>query len=203
MNAAAVSCYRQDEMATAYSTLIDAFRQLRANCDDCSENHSIGNDGNFPAFSGVYCIEPTRVDLSSLIYNGAFLITDEIPCKSRSVAAILLFNVALVQHQQGMKHGESSYMERALKFYEMSVRLLDNFAESRTLTVLLAALYNNMKNIHESFFQSSLARQVTKELSELLHWMHLHSSVSEEELAFFEASLFLSALTSMSAAPAA
>lgn len=203
MNSAAASCYHQGELAAAHSILISALRQLRASCDCCNNIHTDVGKGNFPASSGIYYVEPPGDDLPLHIFDGAFLVTDDVPYTNWSVATILLFNLGIFHHQDGLKSGSSISMQKALSFYEKSLRLLDELSGSTSLTLMLAALYNNMKSIYETFFLRSKARQMSSNLSELLHWMQSHSSVSEEVIGFFRASLFFSSVTTVSAAPAA
>jgi hypothetical protein len=207
LNTIAASCYREGDDFAAMSILMDALRELKTFCDardqmDVEMIDAYENEKGFHPFSGFYSVIPKDND-DEQVYNGLFLITDDVPSTSWSVGAVLLFNAGLLHHREGIRSGKSEPMARAVQFYKKSIRLLEEFAESETLTVMLAAIYHNMKHIHDTFFQSKQAQKMIHCLAELFNWMEEDTSVSKEALGFFRASLFYSTLTKGTAAPAA
>jgi hypothetical protein len=207
LNTVAASFYRDGNEHAALSILMDTLRNLKTFCDardqmDVEMIDAYENEKEFHPFSGIYSVNPKEKE-DEQVYNGLFLITDDVPSTSWSVGAVLVFNAGLLHHREGIRLSKSESMARAVKFYKKSIRLLEEFAESETLTVMLAAIYHNMKHIHDAFFQTKQAQRMVNCLAELFNWMEEDTSVSKEAIGFFRASLFYSTLTKGTGAPAA
>lgn len=89
------------------------------------------------------------------MYHRPFLIDSDTSTNSIEVhdtgeiSATLLFNLALVHHEAGMRLGNSSLLRKALKVYEHGLQYLRNASKS---LVLMAALCNNRLNLLITYF---------------------------------------------------
>lgn len=87
------------------------------------------------------------------LYDGAFLLANDIPMTFSATVGVLLFNVAMMQHrslqqQQNSGASKNESYDRILCIYEQSLNLLQQQSMySKTIQIILAATYNNMAHI--------------------------------------------------------
>lgn len=79
----------------------------------------------------------------------------------RTVSSVLLYNMGLSFHAEGLRKGNTAAMSRAFEFYRHSMMLLgrEDRPERRTgPLLLLAALANNMAHVSACFFRHDRTR---------------------------------------------
>ena len=86
-----------------------------------------------------------------------------LPGSEHAVPSVLLYNMALSFHTEGIRKGSAVAMARAYEFYRHSVLLLeragiDAVQQGRGRTLLLAALANNMAHVSASLFHHNRTR---------------------------------------------
>ena len=140
-------------------------------------------------------------DVTSLVtlYDRAFdfpaLGDDEVDFTSQQsktrLAAILLYNLGLSYHREGVRLGVSVELKTALKFYREAYMVLKSaWAKSdfKEVFVLLLALLNNMACIHASLWD-------TKDTHQCINWMNRaiasrqRAILSKEDYTFFSLNL--------------
>jgi hypothetical protein len=143
------------------------------------------------------------------IYNGAFLLTNDIPIARDETAAVLCFNLAMMLHREGLKVGKTSALREAMQLYQESFSLLGHDAnqlcyhKSIVVIVLTAAICQNMAHIYGLFLSMDKAKDIVDRLSELVVFMDSEQLIDQEDLEFFQISAFSLRSASLRAAPAA
>jgi hypothetical protein len=122
--------------------------------------------------------------------------------------AVLLYNMAVANHQLGLKLGVSSKISRALHLYQLSLTTLENLAEDSgfdgALLLLLCGLYNNMGHCHAFFFERHDTVCCIEWLQTILHAEEFATEfICEEEYDFFSQYLLLRSDEKLCVAPAA
>ena len=113
------------------------------------------------------------------IYENAFLVSD---CAKNymhpsayedHVAAVLMYNTALMCHRQGIQNGNFVMLERALFMYEMAASTLQQdtaySGDNDIDDLFMLALINNMGHIHSHTFRHEKSRFCQKVLEDLIH----------------------------------
>jgi hypothetical protein len=111
-----------------------------------------------------------------MIYDRAFdfpaLNDDEVDFTSQQsktrLAAILLYNLGLSYHREGVRLGLSADLNMALKFYREAYMVLKSAwvkSDFKEVFVLLLALLNNMACIHAAIWDS-------KDTHQCINWMN-------------------------------
>jgi tetratricopeptide (TPR) repeat protein len=126
-------------------------------------------------------------------YNHAFDISSNITTEMRGISesimpTVLLYNMGLAYHGKAVRSGSSSEFHQALKFYQMSLHVLqDNPAlhYQDMLHILCLALLNNMGYIHSHFYEWSEMKQCHIILESRLVSTFKHSKDLAEENVFF------------------
>ncbi|CAB9509463.1 expressed unknown protein [Seminavis robusta] len=107
------------------------------------------------------------------------------------VASILLYNLGLSYHREGVRNGKSADLTMALKFYREAYMVLKSaWAKSdfKEVFVLLLALLNNMACIHAYMSDG-------KETHQCINWMNRaiaskqRAILSKEDYTFFSLNL--------------
>ncbi|CAJ1947843.1 unnamed protein product [Cylindrotheca closterium] len=86
--------------------------------------------------------------------------------------ACILFNTAILHHQESIKTGSSACLDRAAQLYEASIRLVGKFPttvasfNNNTISLLALAASNNLAQIE---FQKGLLDQASTRLQVLKH----------------------------------
>lgn len=103
--------------------------------------------------------------------------------------AVILYNLALVNHNIGVRLGISAALPHALRLYEMALDSLGNVTNIVESHKLLLAILNNMGNIYTNFFDHAHNAQCLNKLRQALSLPN-HSIAMDEDYIFF----FLNAL---------
>lgn len=138
------------------------------NCEFLPE-HTIVNQTSCSNFAGIsFCQD-------DYMFKGAFVLGDDIPLQTNAASAVVLYNLAQLTHQIGIKTGKSESMKKSLSIYAMSLRLLETSAslleESDTLVFLLAALHVNIGQLLKVYFQVEKAKQFLSKFEEIVLWI--------------------------------
>jgi hypothetical protein len=148
------------------------------------------------------------------IYDGAFLLTNDIPVQLQETCATLLFNLALVHHKLGLTRNNRD-LWKAEMLYHQVIQVLEASGYMQTcvgLQVMIAAAYHNIGQIYlESPIHSGgggeAATQMFQKLHVLLVTVHdmLDRGVATgrmtartnmvEDLKFFNSSLYCARLS--------
>jgi hypothetical protein len=222
LNAAAVAHFQLGEFEFASHILKMALRQLQLMC---TFYQSVGMYGYwYESIKQVsYCYSDFFADIDrsaaphcaytvrplchrddTEIYDGAFLVSSDGPIALAETGAVLLFNIGLVDHLQGLQTGRSQYFEKALRMYEQSTSLLESVEPDTGLLLLLsAALLHNISQIYSTHFEMSLARDTAQKLAVVVECMEGEERISDDDFAFFHASVFFSKVNDYRCAPAA
>jgi hypothetical protein len=122
---------------------------------------------------------PNMQSDSNYIYNQPFLLADNFAAHGSMesmlpfYSAVLLFNIALACHQQGLLGKESS-LKRASHLYRMSLHLLENFSHRTTaattaaIAVLTVATLNNKAQVQFELCDYKHSHHCLLALSKLL-----------------------------------
>ena len=66
-----------------------------------------------------------------------------------TVSAVVLYNMALINHNRGIQRGRASLLKKALRLYRMSLEILfKSDFHSQDVNLLLLALFNNAAQIY-------------------------------------------------------
>jgi hypothetical protein len=186
LHSTALQHYQQGAFDVAKEAFGQVLNQLKSVCADFDDEHEDSQSPNtFHAAPlheqyykslpcDMYCIEP-KEDLHSNeeIFRGAIRLANDIPVDVQSVAAATIYNLALIHHIDGLAQNKSSLLVKALEFYKRSLYVIEQQCdrESVALTIVTAALYHNMTQIHSFLFHVEEARDMIYNLSELTSWM--------------------------------
>ncbi|KAL3935769.1 MAG: hypothetical protein SGBAC_008782 [Bacillariaceae sp.] len=111
----------------------------------------------------------TRNDL--FVYQSALVLPESpLPLQETQgmtfYCAVILFNTAVLHHQEGMRTGSSVSMDRATKLYQASLHLVWKIdpATNNTLSLIILAAWNNLVQIE---FEYGLVNQAGTRLQVL------------------------------------
>ena len=138
--------------------------------------------------------EPLSSEIASQgahsMYNRAYILSEHQDSCSlqvkhqQSTCGILLYNIALMNHNIGIHWGVSAALSQALRLYQASLESLDDqrWRESIDIQKVKLAILNNMGNIHAHLFQFEKTQKCLNKLR-----MALTSMVEmlDEDITFF------------------
>ena len=180
--------------------LIQGLQELKALIE--SEDGLHGDDPICPRSFSVQLLHPESsmteptADSAQEIFHGAFLFdtSENDVSQCSNVAAVMLYNLGLLNHRKGLEFGMSAHVKAALQFYERSHALLQQQqAEARThqgetlhhsVHILAAALLVNMAHACNYFYETKKAAIVFRELAR-----HVEDIMDVEALAYFKMAL--------------
>lgn len=136
--------------------------------------------------------EPLSSEIASQgahsMYNRAYILSEHQDSYQQSTCGILLYNIALMNHNIGIHWGVSAALSQALRLYQASLESLDDqrWRESIDIQKVKLATLNNMGNIHAHLFQFEKTQKCLKKLRMAL----LEPSTSmvemlDEDITFF------------------
>jgi hypothetical protein len=121
------------------------------------------------------------------MYAQALVLADVEHCKE-VVIAVVLYNMALTMHDRAIARDTSSLLTVALKFYGMSVAIIqghDDIYINASAYWLLLALYTNMAQIHLSQVCSDELSHCLENIQTLLEADKLAQAIDGDDYAFF------------------
>lgn len=181
-------------------------------CSVRVETSSANNDGDGENDGSVAFITPTQEQDSVLtFYDRAFTFLNhenmdfDSPENKSSMTAMVLYNMALAHHRQGIKLGRSKDLAVAMQFYRMAHSVLDqvkNVVGIEVHLLLLMALLNNMGHIHASTYNIEQTQRCIAWLKRAL--CSRHAAVLEaDDFTFFLAFVKIVPSDAFKFAPAA
>lgn len=168
-----------------------------------------------PLSSRIYSVQPIRdtritnkeLDMYNGIYNGAFLLANDIPIAIPETVGVLSYNLGLIFHREGVQQGRTSILYKALRLYERSLSILNNSQmnilnhSSMVIVALTAAICCNMAHIYSLF--SIKPNGIDDRLAQLVTCLEGETTISQEDKEFFQLSVYFLKSASLNAAPAA
>jgi hypothetical protein len=165
-------------------------------------------------------VKDRQDNLTTAIYNRAFLLYKDGPQNSRLTAAVLLFNHALSCHLYSVSSGDSQALNQALFLYTHAYHIvlqenyilqhsipalcLQDRSYTRLVVLLTAALCHNMAAVHGDFWNFSEARFLRCQLAQVIHWEGSRFSRMEtDDFVFFHLGIFFAIIDDFRIAPAA
>jgi hypothetical protein len=237
LNTTAIAAYESGENECAATKLIEALRLLptvlsKGNMADTrmvdaetNQHETLPKEQNQYGDSSVYSVHPKYACSQDTIikslciaddyhhgcmYRGAFVNSSEY--EANESTAIMLYNLALVMHTEGMKRNRVSALYRADSFYRQAVGFLmtasNNYKKSFSLPsiyVLIGAIQTNLSQIANELYQSSHAANETTvdQLVQLILRMEDENSIRRQDIEFFQRAVTFISLTNLDLAPAA
>lgn len=141
---------------------------------------------------------------SSLIlnFNHALILTPEARDHDL-LSAVVVYNMAFINHSRAMERGISSLMTDALQLYEIATSVIISKPDiEESCHFVLLALYNNMAQIHSAFFRSAEMCECIEASRIILMSASPLSFPNEADLYFFSLNAMLQ-VEGISLAPAA
>lgn len=137
----------------------------------------------------------------------------DVPCHCAATATVVLFNMGLIHHAEGLLSGCADKCRRAITFYKQAYSILsqqeDLLSASSTLLLVACALLYNLSHCYTVAFVDTVQAQIfSRELRRLLEWTTAQSEcayISPRDLEFFNSSLMFAdiKIQNCKAAPAA
>jgi hypothetical protein len=114
------------------------------------------------------------------MYRQAFLVqVDALSSDDDSaLSAVVLFNMALLHHTQGLTDGKSEALERANRLYSMAVDIVLVFESPKGTCLLLLALYNNLAHLSSLLFRTD---EMIDRLEQMRRILSTDGLLSEEK----------------------
>jgi hypothetical protein len=116
-----------------------------------------------PTFLSGIPIRPHCHDKGLLALYDRALIFDECVSKDQSpqvLSAVIIYNMGLMHHIQGINLGLSKFFSRAYKFYQISLDVLEKDGLYEKIDPLIClALFNNMAHAAAHLFRTDDMRQ--------------------------------------------
>ena len=114
------------------------------------------------------------------VYQGALIFQESSPSSFQSMNAMtiycagILFNTAILHHQEAIRTGQSAPLERAAQLYEATLHIVGKLRleSNSTIALIAVAATNNMAQIELAkgmLLQGSKRLQVLKSLIHQLH----------------------------------
>lgn len=110
----------------------------------------------------------------------------------RRISAVILYNLAFINHSRGLQAGLTSDLAKALKLYEMSIALVQEQADRSDLQYMAMAILRNMGQIHSCLFHLQEAKACFDSLRDILSNVgdaHIHVPEGDYE-SFFISAMF-------------
>ena len=134
------------------------------------------------------------LDGPNQIFSRAFLLADDIPAAAQETIAIVLFNVGLVHHLEGVRNGKSDDVRHAIVFYKQCFNLVYAMSEQQQptveLLVFMGALCHNLAHCYRSFCQAYCVKAMEEELSQIVRWIE----ASQQPVCFRDYEFLLTSL---------
>ena len=132
---------------------------------------------------------PTLAPTCNFVYNKVFKLSRvlEQGCNaadcSQVFAACIIYNLAVIHHNKGLRGRDSVCMEKAVKLYQMCIRIVTNGSFDRfgIVQLLKAVALNNLSQLHLDFSDFQEARACLASLGSLLSSSDLTGSLSMDE----------------------
>lgn len=166
---------------------------VRIQESDISEQSSIPSDNILTFYDRTFIFLNHRdVDFQSAVNKS-------------SLSAMLLYNLAVSHHSQGIRQGNTHELAMALRFYRLSHCVLEKVKDVVNLEIhllILMALLNNMGHIHASYYN-------VDQTSRCIEWLQRaitskHSGILEDvDYEFFYIHLKVIPVEHLKFAPAA
>jgi hypothetical protein len=222
LHSTALQHYQQGAFDVAKETFSQVLLQLKSVCADFYSEHEASQSPvtfqtaplheQYDKLSShdMYCVYPVQ-DLHSNeeIFSGAIRLANDIPVDVQSIAAATIYNLALIHHLDGHAQNKSSSLLKALHLYKQSLCVIEQQCdpESVVLTIVTAALYHNMAQIHSALFHVEEACDMIYNLAELTSWMveeyQPYKIIPDATIDFFIVCLFFADMDTFKFAPAA
>jgi hypothetical protein len=164
--------------------------------DDCSQYMDFDQEHVKPSVLGVPIFEvlvsrPQTKDNSLLsLYNHALLVSLN-EQDQELISAVVLYNMALVNHCRAIERGISSLLQIALELYEMALGIVSQDQEctqsQHEHNLLYMAILNNMAKIHADLFAVDEMRHCINSLRKILSVLHHEGCccIDESDFTFF------------------
>jgi hypothetical protein len=192
--AEAISCFRQGLRTLNSKT--DVAETICGQNSECTEQCSVhksskrrrlmpvGDEGSIHTVDAP-AIKNRDMEISPdsmfVLFNRAIILLQSARADEATTASVLLYNMGLVYHREGIERGCSALLRKALHGYEMAGRVLHKSPAGSDLVMF--ALINNMGHIHSHFFNKQVADGCRRFLS---HDISAYSRIlSKYDLAFF------------------
>ena len=188
----------------AQTRLVEGLRLLTSLCNETGLYADLGEVGSSDFDSFTVTILPLALDeqqseSSQEIFQALFLISrPESLSQANAVAAVLLYNLALLHHSSGEQSGTSRRVGVALKLYQQSRDVLQQIPASvpgsvfhKARNILVAAQLINLAFAHKYFFDRLNATNVFRELAQHVQTAFQSSdeNIPREAVSYFEAAL--------------
>ena len=210
-NATAVSFLEKGFRTEACSEFMGAFREVvhRRKRDDLDDDCDVQfEDGSYRCFNDAPLKSPYDNDTYSIaisneadqlhgghpIYSSAFVLGGDIPVVTEAVWGVVLMNLALWYHIQGLEHHQKSRFafRKAKVLYQQAYCCMRTLfkdkpilKESIALRVLVAAICYNLSNLYWFVYCDSKAA-----LSLIPQFRYLLQSMMKEDLPAFDLQFF-------------
>jgi tetratricopeptide (TPR) repeat protein len=159
----AVYLLTQEKYDLAIALLQNALMKIKKPIHETHATSQLGND--LSTMNRIICIPIAETNLSAdqtagiQFFNRPFTMSI-ISAKYSSLdqyrlRIIALYNLALIHHHRGARSGKSKDLYAAMKYYKLALQMFDyaeNNIDLEGMLLLYLALWNNMGNIHSSFF---------------------------------------------------
>jgi len=144
---------------------------------------------------------PTEEDSLIVMYTRALIVFPDV--KDRElITGVCLYNMALVNHRRALARKTSSLLSIAHKLYDMAASIMENKDSTReSEDMLLLAVYNNLAQIHSTFFSPDEMSECLDKIRSLLTAV-TDETIDEDEYTLFFINSTLQA-EDLTSAPAA
>ena len=219
LNAGAVALLQQNETEHSKGVFIEALVRLQSLCHDdtgiflrlqgsphfytCYSELLGSQNSSATSFAANELLDHEE---AVQIYSQGFLLANDVPVSAAETTAVLLFNIGLAHHQEGLRTGKSAILRNALDLYEWSDSLVSlDTTEQHGLApiVLKGALCHNMALCYSCFFQMDQFQVVVEKLSQIVRWMDSDEQIECAVVEFFRTSLFFAEFNDFRYAPSA
>lgn len=168
--------------------------------DRISDNHSTersgkrhgDDDGVFAFYNRVFTLSREALNLDSHTEN--YICIGEgrqamdphlirLQHQNRMLV-MLLYNMAVYHHTQGIERGKSSELSTALRLYELAFSLLETCYQDFAVgdqVLLLLSLYNNMGHIHSYFCNTPHAQLCVLWIQRIFHFYYMEQQLNSEQ----------------------
>lgn len=182
--------------------------------NDDDTNHPPHKCGQQPLYSVPIALpdsDPTKDSTDNLFvfYSRVFVFAERNQGPPMREFVVLLYNLALAHHEEGIHKNTPSLLEDSLEFYEMAVDIMKSLSQQMDDydLLLLLAVVNNMGHIHSHLLNFQETREkveLVKRLTAVANKRRNQSTTgSETEYSFFFQAAVSHDGRELSAAPAA
>lgn len=153
--------------------------------DDASE-HSVPAVQPVPIQRGIPLQQGSlESDFFITSYDKALIISED-EQNRETISAVVLYNMALINHNRGIQSGRTSLLKKALRLYRMSLEILlkADFHSQLDVNLLLLALFNNTAQIYSQRYDLDQMRHCLGCMREVLA-TEPEEAANEEHLSTF------------------